>query len=181
MYFTVKDSCNEAALEKIKQYMNYKTDEEKAKFYEVCNELIFDVLETDLVHDPHPNIKRLLDFSKSKYLPALFNCDAEFKENFNLMVSRLYDHLDKNVLNCFNSLPQNIETKAAFAKLGLHYSKWVKSSKYSFVETEVKLDTENMKQHALTNFEKDINDDLYKLIPDEEKQKNRKSLKIIRI
>ena len=177
MYFTVKDGCNEAALEKIKQYMNYKTDEEKAKFYEVCNELIFDVLETDLVHDPHPNIKRLLDFSKSKYLPALFNCDAEFKENFNLMVSRLYDHLDKNVLNCFNSLPQNIETKAAFAKLGLHYSKWVKSSKYSFVETEVKLDTENMKQHALTNFEKDINDDLYKLIPDEEKQKIAKALK----
>ena len=58
MYFTVKDSCKEAALEKIKQYMNYKTDEEKAKFYEVCNELIFDVLETDLVHDPHPNIKK---------------------------------------------------------------------------------------------------------------------------
>lgn len=153
--------------------MNPKTEEEKKAYYEKLNSMIFTAME---IEPPSEETIKRLSFKDSKYLPKLFNTDSDFKENFEQIVELLEENPDKSTLEIFINLPQNIETKRQFKKLGLNYDKWVKYNPESKVTVNIKTDIEKQKQSAIRNLEADLNDELFKKLPESETKKLFKAL-----
>lgn len=160
-------------VEDILPYMNPKTKEEKNTYYQKLNDMIFAVLETSELTE---QTKQRLPFKDSKYLSKLFQADKDFKENFKQIIELLNKNPNKPNLEIFNSLSQNIETKAQFKQLGLNYDNWVKFNPDSKMSITVRTDLEKQRQSAIKNLEADFNDDLFKKLPDAEIEKLKKAL-----
>ena len=158
----------DVSMEEILPYMNPKTEEERKTYYQKLNEIIFRTLE---IEQPSEEVMQKLKFRESKYLPKLFNVDGDFCDNFGVLIDSLSQNPHKSNEEIFNKLPQNRLTKNLFKKYGLNYTNWVRYNPNSKIELEIKTDIEKQKQSAIKNLESDLNDEIFKAIPNEEKAK----------
>lgn len=123
------------------------------------------------------NLKKYLNFSKSKYIPELFsNTDKDnsyysFWENFRNLCKILEKQNGETVKEKLDSLKQNILTKQIFEKQGINYEKWTTVDKNSFIKVAVETDVEKEKQSVIKNLEEDLTSDLWNHIPEEETEK----------
>lgn len=160
-------------LEKLKTVMAQKTPKDAEEFKNIINDSLFEVLNLDI----SPETKKMLDFHSSRYLEQLFLAGEGFIENFQDLVEILDDSPEESVLETLNNLEQNKETKKQFEKLGIKYDKWVKFDPNSYYKINIKTDLDKMKQSSIKNLESDLNDELYKTLPIEVRDKISKALK----
>lgn len=164
---SIRNREHSASVKDILPYMNPKTEEQKKEYYQQLNKMLYSAFEMET---PDDTITEMLDFKTSKYLPTLFNTDEDFKDNFAALVQVLEENTDTDTLEIFNQLPQNQATKKQFTKLGLNYDNWVKYNPNSFVKVNIQTDIEKQQQSAIKNLEADFNDELFKKLPETEKQ-----------
>lgn len=146
----------------IEPVMAQRTPEEKEKYIKILNNLIFDALE---IEPTSSKTFEKLYLKNSRYLSKLFCTSADFKENFESLVKVLETDPEKSTLEALNTLEQNIDTKKQFEELGINYEKWSEFDPNSFYKVRVKTDLEKMKQSSIRNLEADLNDDLFKKLP----------------
>ena len=111
-----------------------------------------------------------LDLVNCKYLGQMYVSSDAFFSNMRKLVTTIKENPDLTVEQALDNLPQNIETKRQYKELGIDYDKWTKVDKNSYTSVELKLNAEEAKQKAIHNLEEDLNDDLFKRIPDEVKE-----------
>lgn len=155
-------------LDEIIPYMNPKTEEEKQKFYEILNNLLLKSIDINKFY--HQKVLDKIDFSKSRYLPQLFNSDSDFSEAFEKLLDILAKEPDKSNLNIFNSLPQNKETRVMFKKLGINYKQWTTFNPESKIQISVNLNAEHAKQSIIKNLEEDLTGQLFLELPEEQRE-----------
>lgn len=116
--------------------------------------------------------KRYLDFSKSKYISQLLQERVDLVlQPLKLIYKELEKNKDKPKEEVFDSLPQNIETRSIFKKLGINYKKWVSTDKSSYVSVNISTDLEKAKSSIIKNLEEDFNSPYWDMIPQNEFQK----------
>ena len=111
-----------------------------------------------------------LDLVNCKYLGQMYVSSDAFFSNMRKLVTTIKENPNLTVEQALDNLPQNIETKRQYKELGIDYDKWTKVDKNSYTSVELKLNAEEAKQKAIHNLEEDLNDDLFKRIPDEVKE-----------
>ena len=111
-----------------------------------------------------------LDLVNCKYLGQMYVSSDAFFSNMRKLVTTIKENPNLTVEEALDNLPQNIETKLQYKELGIDYDKWTKVDKNSYTSVELKLNAEEAKQKAIHNLEEDLNDDLFKRIPDEVKE-----------
>ncbi len=166
--YEAMDNNGDVSIEEILPYMNPKTEEDRETYYQKLNEIIFRTLGME---QPSEKVIQRLNFRASKYLPKLFNVDGDFCDSFSVLIDCLSSNPDKSNEEIFNQLPQNKLTHKLFKKYRLNYTNWVRYNPNSKIELEIKTDIEKQKQSAIKNLESDINDEIFKVIPTEEKSK----------
>lgn len=166
---------NSALADKIIPYMNPKTDEEKQNFYNILNGMVLDSMEIE--KEFSQKVLNKIDFSRSRYLPQIFNSDADFSEVFEKLLDILEKAPKQSNLNIFNSLPQNKETRVMFDKLGINYKKWTTFNPDSKIRISVNLNADNAQQSAIRNLEEDLTGQLFMSLPINQREKLMDKLK----
>lgn len=146
-----------------------KNEDGRKILYQEVNNHLAKVL--DIFEDIWENHSNRPDFSSSKYFPALFKTDYEFKHKLNDLITLLDNDQKQTPAEIFNQLKENIDTKAQFEKEGINYDNWVNCNPDSNISICIKMDSEKMKQNTIKNLESDINDELFEFIPKEETEK----------
>ena len=112
--------------------------------------------------------------SQSKYLPHFFDVDEDFVDSFLLFIKLIDDAIEQkgvkaSNLELFNSLDNNLKTKQLFKKHKINYKKYTEFNPNSYIKIKVR---ENKNENKIIkNLENDFNDELYKIIPEEERNK----------
>lgn len=164
---SIRNRKHSASVKEILPYMNPKTEEQKKEYNQQLNKMLYAAFEMET---PDDTITEMLDFKTGKYIPTLFNTDEDFKDNFAALVQILEESTNTDTLEIFNQLPQNQATKNQFKKLGLNYDRWVKYNPDSYIKVIIQTDIEKQQQSAIKNLEADFNDELFKRLPETEKQ-----------
>ena len=168
-------STSPSLVAKIIPYMNPKTEEEKQNFYNILNGFVLDSMEIE--KKVSQKVLDKIDFSKSRYLPQIFNSDSDFSEAFEGLLEILEKEPEKSNLNIFNSLVQNKETRKMFQKLGVNYRKWTTFNPDSNIQISVNLIAENAEQTVIRNLEEDLNGHLFSGLPINQREKITEKLK----
>lgn len=165
--FSKDKNTDSNAIEEVTMMFPADTQEKKVKLNRYLSEKIFEI--AGIEYDERTAQK--LNLTKSKYLTEIFSTRSDFNEEFTKLLEHLKQNPDKTIAEIFNELPQNIETRKIFEGHGIDYEKWVNIDKNSYVKVQVQTDLEASRQAAIKNLETDLNDELWKNIPDEEAKK----------
>lgn len=165
--FSKDKNSDPNAIEEVTMMFPADTPEKKEKLNRYLSEKILGLAGIEYDEDA----AKKLNLTKSKYLTEIFSARSDFMEEFTKLLYLLIAEPDKTVAEIFNELPQNIETRKMFEKRGIDYDKWVNADKNSYVKVQIQTDLEASRQAAIRNLETDLNDELWKNIPDEEAKK----------
>ena len=116
-------------------------------------------------------LSKKLDLASNKYLDKILSADDDFFDGLRVLFEILHNNPQKSVKEALNELPQNIETRRQFKKMGLDYNKWVDVDKNSYIKVDVEIDAQKSRQDAIKNVEADFNDIAYINLPQEQKDK----------
>ncbi len=150
------------------------TEENNAIWNHYISTMILNQMNID---DLNEKIVEKLDLVHSKYLSKMFTSSQEFFDNLEVLIKHINNHIDSPIEETIDNLPQNIETKKQFEKLGIDYEKWTKVDKNSYTRVKVKLDAAEAKRAAIENLEEDLNDEMFKKIPVEIEWKIKEKIK----
>ena len=135
--------------------------ENNAVWNEAVNKKIFQKL--GIEYDE--TLSQKLDLINCKYISKMFISNEEFFENMRILVDVIKNNPELSVMEAIDRMPQNTETKRIFEELGFDYEKFTKADKNSFTSVTVKLSADEAKQASIHNLEEDLNDALFKLLP----------------
>ncbi len=135
--------------------------ENNAAWNEAVNKKIFQKLGVEY----DETLSQKLDLINCKYISKMFISNEEFFENMRILVDVIKSNPELSVVEAIDRMPQNIETKRIFDELGFDYEKFTKADKNSFTSVKVKLSADEAKQASIHNLEEDLNDVLFKSLP----------------
>ena len=112
------------------------------------------------------NLAKKLDLIHCKYLSKMMASSYDFFNYLKLLVQTVKDNPDKSIEEILDSMPQNVKTKEMLEEIGVDYEKLTKVDKNSYVAVRVKLDAEAARKKAIDSLEEDLNDELFKKLPE---------------
>lgn len=139
------------------------TPENDAVWNEAVNKKIYQKLGVEY----DEALSQKLDLINCKYISKLFISSEEFFDNMKTLVEIVRDNPNLTIEQAIDQMPQNVETKRIFEKLGFDYEKFTKVDKNSYTTVEIELNAEEAKQAAIHNLEEDLNDTLFQSLPKE--------------
>ena len=139
------------------------TPENDAVWNDAVNKKIFQKLRVEF----DEQLSQKLDLIHCKYLSKMFVSSDGFFDNMKILVDTIKENPELTIEQALDGIPQNIETKNMYKELGIDYDKWTKVDKNSYTSVEIKLNAEEAKQAAIHNLEEDLNDALFKTLPNE--------------
>ena len=152
--------------EEMKEFINMikpSTPENDAVWNDAVNKKIFQKLGVEF----DEQLSQKLDLIHCKYLLKMFVSSNDFFDNMKTLVETIKENPELTIEQALDRIPQNIETKNMYQELGIDYDKWTKVDKNSYTSVEIKLNAEEAKQAAIHNLEEDLNDALFKALPNE--------------
>ena len=137
------------------------TSENNANWNNAVNKKIFKKLDIEFDEE----LSKKLNLINCPYLSKMFVSSEDFFDNMKILINVIKENPELSIEQVIDKMPQNIETKKIYEKLGIDYDKWTKVDKNSYTSVEIKLDAETAKQKAIENLEEDLNDELFKKLP----------------
>ena len=148
--------------------MTKKDIQSKKNLAEFINEKVFGKL--GIEYDEQ--VKKYIDFSKSKYLSNLLEENSyDFGTGLKIIYKQLISNKDKSPDEIFDNMHHNLVTQKIYKDLGVDYKKWTTVDKNSFINVEISTDLENAKQGIIKSIEEDFNSTYWNKIPKVETQK----------
>ena len=111
--------------------INPITKEENLEYKKELNRFLFKYFQ---INPENKTSIEIFNFENNKYLPKLFYAKQDFKKNFKKLVELIENNPEKNNIEIFNELPQNIQTKKIFEELNIDYKAWSETNPDSKIE-----------------------------------------------
>ena len=162
-YSIISNEKSQNDINKFIMLLNNSTFQNDSAWNQAIYENIFNNMDLDF----DEKIAKEINLAESKYIGEILSANPRFfkglKDIFELV--KLYP--DKSVTEIFDNLEQNKITKQLFEKYGINYDKWVGFDKNSYVDVNIKINMDKVKNVAKNDLDAIFSDDWYHKLPQE--------------